>query len=368
MLHARKHTLPVTIVRICFVSYYSHSLIFFAVCLVNAARPCQRCLKRGVADQCVEGHRKRAKYLLDEEELGLSPFVSGHFSQLTGSGPRAIADQLKRNKSSDGTNSSQTQQAQSQSISQLQPQQQQSLPAQPPPLTITSSGTPPRSMYLPHHSRRATFFQIAADTFSPSDPLFSTPLSFDPAFSFGSEAANLEYSILSAILGKTSPDSQHDSVNSPPNSAPPAADFASTWAPDAFIPSASAGTSGFEASPGALYAGEDFPGSNFLASPALRSAVPPMPQLHPTTLAGALESSQSSQPLHPLAPRWPAPTTNSTYVFGPAAFDRESSLSLSEYGNVGSSRGDEVYAAVTRPYDYTEGYHFLMKILPHRWV
>jgi hypothetical protein len=34
------------------------------------ARPCQRCLKRGMADSCVEGQRKKAKYLLDVEELG----------------------------------------------------------------------------------------------------------------------------------------------------------------------------------------------------------------------------------------------------------------------------------------------------------
>ncbi len=36
----------------------------------HAARPCQRCIKRGMADNCTEGHRKKAKYLLDEEELG----------------------------------------------------------------------------------------------------------------------------------------------------------------------------------------------------------------------------------------------------------------------------------------------------------
>lgn len=34
------------------------------------ARPCHRCTKRGMADSCVEGHRKRAKYLLGDDELG----------------------------------------------------------------------------------------------------------------------------------------------------------------------------------------------------------------------------------------------------------------------------------------------------------
>ncbi|KAI0028605.1 hypothetical protein K488DRAFT_58171 [Vararia minispora EC-137] len=141
------------------------------------SRPCQRCIKRGVGDQCVEGHRKRAKYLLDEEEL-------------------------------------------------------------------------------------------ASAVFSPSDPLFSA-FTYDPGL-FGSEAAGLEYSYLSQMLGKTSPDSAHDHTNSPP-SVPPSSATA------------------------------EFPSS------------------------------------------WPAD------VFAPGA------------------RGDEVYAAVTKPYDYTEGYHFLMKNLPHRF-
>ena len=43
----------------------------------------------------------------------------------------------------------------------------------------------------------------AAEPFSTNDPLFNVP--FDPNFAFGSEAANLEYSILSAILGNPSP-------------------------------------------------------------------------------------------------------------------------------------------------------------------
>ena len=42
---------------------------------IYAARPCQRCIKRGMADNCIEGHRKKAKYLLDEEELGMSSMI-----------------------------------------------------------------------------------------------------------------------------------------------------------------------------------------------------------------------------------------------------------------------------------------------------
>jgi hypothetical protein len=38
--------------------------------ILRPARPCQRCTKRGIASSCTEGFRKKAKYLLDEEELG----------------------------------------------------------------------------------------------------------------------------------------------------------------------------------------------------------------------------------------------------------------------------------------------------------
>lgn len=42
-----------------------------------AARPCERCVKKGLADSCTDGARKKAKYLLDDDELRMYPnFVS----------------------------------------------------------------------------------------------------------------------------------------------------------------------------------------------------------------------------------------------------------------------------------------------------
>ncbi|KAF8581608.1 hypothetical protein K439DRAFT_214703 [Ramaria rubella] len=113
------------------------------------SRPCQRCIKRGLADKCTEGLRKKAKYLLDEEEL-------------------TALKQQKHQKSreeSDPTNDPL---------------------GLPPPLPPPSKDPDPP---LP----------AVADP----DPLFN--LAFDPTYTFGSEAANLEYSILSAILGNPSP-------------------------------------------------------------------------------------------------------------------------------------------------------------------
>lgn len=48
-------------------------------------RPCQRCIKRNLADQCHDGARKKAKYLYDAPKEALEPFqgnVYGHFGNI----------------------------------------------------------------------------------------------------------------------------------------------------------------------------------------------------------------------------------------------------------------------------------------------
>jgi len=67
----------------------------------SPARPCQRCVKRGIASNCTEGHRKKAKYLLDEDELGspLNPCQS-QTQRPSCLITCSIAEQLKRSKSS----------------------------------------------------------------------------------------------------------------------------------------------------------------------------------------------------------------------------------------------------------------------------
>ncbi|OSX66469.1 hypothetical protein POSPLADRAFT_1043897 [Postia placenta MAD-698-R-SB12] len=149
------------------------------------SRPCQRCVKRGMADNCTEGHRKKAKYLLDEEEL-----------------------------------------------------------AQPDPPYV------------------------------PPDPMFPSSYTASAPFSLGSEGANLEYSILSAILGN-SPD-----PTGPPNSGSPSV-------------------------------------------------------------------SHAPQPSAP--------------------FNGQPDIGAGSAISGGAQGAAAVYQAVTKPYDYTEGYHFLMKHLPTRF-
>jgi hypothetical protein len=46
-------------------------------------RPCARCIKRGHAHSCVNGHRKKAKYLFGVEDRGtwISNFLCGHLTR-----------------------------------------------------------------------------------------------------------------------------------------------------------------------------------------------------------------------------------------------------------------------------------------------
>ncbi|KAF8518791.1 hypothetical protein JB92DRAFT_2067026 [Gautieria morchelliformis] len=167
------------------------------------SRPCQRCVKRGLADKCTEGLRKKAKYLLDEEELGMSRacttragansspcdlFISPsrHMFRLTSSGRIAALKQ---------------QQQQQKAREKEDPGNER--PGLPPPLP------PPRQeLDPPQHPPQM----------SDSDPLYN--LAFDPTYPFGSEAANLEYSILSAILGNPSPPDDSSRLNRHSNPDP----------------------------------------------------------------------------------------------------------------------------------------------------
>ncbi|KAF9517682.1 hypothetical protein BS47DRAFT_1371302 [Hydnum rufescens UP504] len=174
------------------------------------SRPCQRCLKRGMADSCVEGQRKKAKYLLDVEELGKFFWIV---------------------KPEDGS----------------APEEQ-----------------------IPNHE---------------PDSLFN--LAFDPSYPFGSQTANLEYSILSAILGNPGLESQPSigDLNSP------------------------------------------------LQASTLRTQGPPSP-----------------------------PPSNGSPDFSIMPKDTSAGSRLPK-----TYPGDRVYSSVQKGYDYTQGYHFLMRYLSERF-
>ncbi|KAH7911995.1 hypothetical protein BJ138DRAFT_1149410 [Hygrophoropsis aurantiaca] len=286
------------------------------------SRPCQRCIKRGIASSCTEGHRKKAKYLLDDEEL----------------------ERLK---------------------SQSSVPEKSSEPAQPPPLPTS-------------------------EPFQANDPLFN--VSFDPNFTFGSEAANLEYSILSAILGNPSPP---DSGTAP---SPPQPHYtqnvpSSAWSPEPLPPSQ------YGPNPNTNEFGSPFGEQAPLVIPpsetTLSSRTSPtyMSNYSPSQLQPLQDHlpelqypanyheghSQSVTAPHPLQPRYPRHGMNS----GSTGYIRAQSKEAGPHSLVSSSSsrpsptpsnsvpyntGDQPSSInVTAPYDYTEGYHFLMKHLPTRF-
>ena len=186
--------------------------------------------------------------------------------------------------------------------------------------------------------------------FTAKDPLSDTPL-ITPSFAYGSEAANLEYSILTAILGDPSPESNltsdsHSSASPPPSVHPfssSSPEYPSPWisAPgNSLLPSE---LNGYLSSPLVTVGGiqsifedstltlpssdhsqtgsgspssSDFlsqtftsidPGSNATSSSAH------MPQTSFTTPASSVTSPSQSE-LNPLALRWPLSSAESAYV------------------------------------------------------
>ncbi|KAF5351959.1 hypothetical protein D9756_007569 [Leucocoprinus leucothites] len=268
------------------------------------SRPCQRCIKRGIANNCTEGHRKKAKYLLDEDEL----------------------EALKRTKTVGNTSDT-----------------------KPPKAESPATATP-------------------TESFAQADSLLGAP--FDPNFTFGSEAANLEYSILSAILGNPSPP---ESSTSPPPPPPPSY---TSW-------SSASDPIDFSTSPRLDAVNDSFTSSNqtnFLT--------------YPYTQAQSQRSeglSDLTYPLHPLQPRYPLdlrpkspiPDTfgndvskeTPTGLLSPPSSNASPSSTTSVPSGIADlvrpqSRGSKLQSIndrVTAPYDYTEGYHFLMKHLPTRF-
>ncbi|KAJ7772541.1 hypothetical protein DFH07DRAFT_802287 [Mycena maculata] len=283
------------------------------------ARPCQRCVKRGIAANCTEGHRKKAKYLLDEEELA------------------AKGKTKTRDKSPAPETSAEPS------------------PAAPPP-----PAQPP---------------------FDPSDQMFN-PVPFDPSFPFGSEAANLEYSILSAILGNPSPP---ETTLSP---APTAPHFPS-WPSDDPMFTASRASNDF---------GSSYPDQQIAVQPqdttiSTSPSAPgfltyPYPQ--PPEQEQQQYSPQFQQDLHPLQPRFPLDGRPRSPHLAAKDASQHSALSPSQSASTsfpqliseqahhyhhhhqhhhggGGSQLQNINDRVTMPYDYTEGYHFLMKHLPSRF-
>nr|GAT44635.1 transcriptional factor [Mycena chlorophos] len=260
------------------------------------SRPCQRCIKRGTADTCTEGHRKKAKYLLDDEEI----------AQLKGSGREAssVPDTV----------------------------------AEPPPPPTPSAPQQPQPPFEPQ-----------------TEQVF-TPVPFDPSFPFGSEAANLEYSILSAILGNPSPPDSTSTPSAPgytpwPSEDPmeprAAVEFSATFSDQQMAVQPSETT--MSTSPTTSYLTYTYP-------------PPPAEQQDAVQYPPQFQQPPSGE-LHPLQPRFPLDGRPRS----PPYPERSPRAIGASFSVPSGSQLQNINDRVTMPYDYTEGYHFLMKHLPSRF-
>jgi len=152
-------------------------------------RPCSRCVKKGLGDECTDGVRKRAKYLLDEEEL-----------ELVKAKEKAEKEEKDRQQREAKTAAK--------SIA-ARPMIPSIRPAPPPPPLFQQHGRGNGpSVPAPGFSlaNGATIAPSAVDPFT-QDPFGQTDAATHttPPHAFGSEATSLEYSILSAMLNGIDP-------------------------------------------------------------------------------------------------------------------------------------------------------------------
>jgi hypothetical protein len=256
-----------------------------------------------------------------------------------------------------------------------------------------------------------TILMNTAEPFPTNDPLFN--VTFDPNFTFGSEAANLEYSILSAILGNPSPpDSASAAAPSPqqPQNLPNSA-----WSPEPlhaqphYSQGGTTNTYGFgaqslsipQSETSLVTAAQASPTTTFITnySPtSLSQARPsqePTPDLQYPPQFSHGHPPTTTAPSHTIPPRYsrdvsssaptgvvraplkeagPQSVVSSTYASPsptnshPSSMDHHSVRHTCLHPFVNANSAREQTLNVTVPYDYTEGYHFLMKHLPTRYV
>ncbi|GAA5839155.1 hypothetical protein JCM11251_003691 [Rhodosporidiobolus azoricus] len=319
------------------------------------SRPCARCVKKGCPDECIDGARKKAKYLLEVPDELLErgrPHVPGSSAPPSAG---AVADTLLFN-GVDQSPSSALEPGLSLSPSiapppTIPPPQHQQ-PPQPSPVqqqpyfdfsvsTATSSAPdaapPPQaaaydpSSFLSFPSASASSSSAQAST-DPTGGLAGVAgsTSFTSALdttSFGSEAANLEYAILSSMLNGNG------------------------FALDTPLAGPSTST------PNGLVAMSGGVGSGGLGGgPAMKNGVDSDPMLlDPTSGATPSNANGNGAPA--------AGGGGGGFGDSPAA----ASATGSQSGVAGLLTAEEAYRSVTKPYPYAQSYHYLVKHLKERF-
>ena len=158
--------------------------------MLPSDRPCSRCVKKGIGDQCTDGKRKRAKYLLDEDELEAVKAREQADKEAKERAAAANGHQAQAQGPSAGIAAATSSSSPTLSGSGFQPP-----PPPVPPYVVAGAATQQQqSQDVPaptSSSAAASNSQVASQT--------------TPPYTFGSEATSLEYSMLSAMLNGIDP-------------------------------------------------------------------------------------------------------------------------------------------------------------------
>ncbi|KAJ1559690.1 Transcriptional regulator of nonfermentable carbon utilization [Cladochytrium tenue] len=353
-----------------------HCQVAHVVC--DEGRPCSRCVKRGMADTCTDGIRKRAKYLLEDDLSQTS--LQGTPETLSGS--KAPADTLAH---------------ELESIEDVE-----LLPHSAVGSASTTMPQPPSDQLLHHHH---------SAVHAPATTGGGGGSGGGTHHGFGSETINLEYSVLSRMLDDPSTLLSFDPATlaiynavaaaasaSTSSSSASASSSSSTTSPAAVVtaaatassPSAAAVAAAAAAAAAAVSSASVSPAANptaTVASPSLPLAstgnhAPGEPGWstalgwaagHPSATAATAEAvaaiaASSGHTAAPLPAHHHAAHGGSSGG-GSGGHQRQRRQILHRAGNDAARRAAirDVYARVTEPYDYVSGYHFVVKYVKERF-
>jgi len=325
-------------------------------------RPCQRCVKRGLAENCQDGVRKKAKYLHDAPPEALGPVLGPNFNSGAGSASRPHAQRQNSSPSDamSATPNSNFFPTGSGSGFPLYQGQAQSAVALPDGLGF---GSQPASM-SPSFQNQATNGNAQMDPMLPTNDAFNAM--FDPSnpalynfdlegLNFGSQYAGWEFGILNKMgLGAETPP-RENSISQTPTS-----EYANVFGNGA---------------------GSTYDGNNILAKD-YSSLDPQQQQVYhqgnlqhglphafaiaagPTSLASpSTEATASPQPT--------AMADGSPGNFGssiPVNVRIKSKQLKPNQSILGKRQRDaaSIYESVKKPYPYTTGFHNMVSVLRKR--
>lgn len=278
-------------------------------------RPCLRCVKRGLADTCADGARKKAKYLRDYEEALLA-----QSSSRAGIGTEDVSPSTTNNHNEH-------------SFGLIDAN-----PVAPFDSTSLSAGLDVNPAHAPQVGPVGPSPTTTAEQGPNLVPFFSST-------DFGSEAAGFEYAILSSMLTGGGFPSSSDSPGSSNYLAGGQSSTADAFGP---VPTSTADPSPFPEFPMSASTGPTDPSPLFTASNPPNGPSPFPSSVAPPAIPPHSPSHQSRPPHHP--PQSPS--------------QMRTKVKRAEK----AEGSDEVYRKVTRPYRYTDSYHFLIRHLKERSV